>query len=165
MRYILILLLATIVTVSCNKNDLKGGKSLEVYHLKTMELVAGKCQVDGSKSTIETAAFLTNDDILEYSQQTHEFKLTNDGIQKVKAMGDRTSFAVTVDRKVIYFGFFKTSFSSSSCEHSITMDLGSSNDKIMMRLGYPGLIQGISVEDKRNDPMLVATLANQGKLR
>jgi hypothetical protein len=166
MRYIVTFLVIMAVTVSCSKNHAKGGEKVEIYHLQTLALVPGKCQVDGSKSAIESTAFITNDDILEYSQGEHEFKLTDNGIQKIKAMGDRTSFALTVDGKVVYYGFFKPSFSSSSCDHSITMDLSlSSGDKILMRLGYPGLVQGMQVEDKRNDPMLMATLDDQGKLR
>jgi hypothetical protein len=56
-------------------------------------------------------------------------------IQKVKTFQDFTAFAVTVDKQVIYYGFFKPSISSSSCDHSITMDLDwTTGNKINLKL-------------------------------
>lgn len=75
-------------------------------------------------------------------------------------------FAVTVDKQVIYYGFFKPIISSSSCDHSITMDLDwTSGNKITLKLGYPGQVQGVTIDDKRNDSKLIATLRQQGKLK
>ena len=167
MRLIFPLLTLLIITSSCNKKNVGGGgKMVELYLLKTVQLVTNKCQVDGSNSIIELIPYVTNQEIIEYSKRNYEFKLSDQGIQKIKTLRDKTPFAVAVDKQVIYYGFFKPSISSSSCDHSISMDLSwSSKNKIMMRLGYPGQTQGITIDDKRNDPMLLATLANQNKLR
>ena len=167
MRHLLAFSTVLLIIVSCNKNHINGGgDTVEIYLLKTAQLVPNKCQVDGSNSTLATTPLVTNQEIAEYSKKNYEFKLTSQGIQKIKLLQDKTPFAVTVDGQVIYYGFFKPSISSFSCDHSITMDLSWSNDnKIMMRLGYPGLLQGVTIDDKRNDPVLIATLANQNKLR
>jgi len=167
MRYLLSLLTFLVITNSCNKNHIDGGGDIvEIYLLKTVQFVANKCQVDASNSTIEVTPLVTNQDIVEYSKRNYEFKLTEEGIQKIKTLRDITPFAVTVDKQVIYYGFFKPGISSSSCLHSITMDLSwSPENKIMMKLGYPGQLQGVAIDDKRNDQMLLATLANQNKLR
>lgn len=96
----------------------------------------------------------------------YTFRLTAAAIQKLKALSDRTPFAVTVDKQVIYYGFYKPGFSSASCDQSITMDILWTTDyAIHLRLGYPGLLQGTTIEDSRNDPKLIATLKKQGKLR
>ena len=79
---------------------------------------------------------------------------------------DRTPFAITVDKQVIYYGLFKPSISSSSCDHSITMDVSwSSASKIVLRLGYPGQLPGVTIDDQRNNPILLASLEKQGKLQ
>lgn len=78
----------------------------------------------------------------------------------------RTPFAVTVDKRVIYYAFYMPNYLSSSCDHSITMNIDwTSGNSIYLRLGYPGQLQGVPIEDKRNDPELLATLKAEGKLR
>jgi hypothetical protein len=85
---------------------------------------------------------------------------------KVKELNPRTPFAITVDHKVIFIGIFMPSFMSSTCEHSITMDLHNISEKeVYLRLGYPGLMQGVNIEDQRNNDLIINALKNQGKLR
>lgn len=165
MRSLLFILVLTSCCLSCKKDKIKGG-SVEIYLLKTVQTVPGKCQIDASASILQDIATIKNQDILEYSQTNYEFKLTDTAIQKVKTFRDFTPFAVTVDKQVIYYGFFKPSFSSSSCDNSITMDVRwTTGNKISLRLGYPAPLQGVTVDDQRNNPKLIATLKNQGKLK
>jgi len=165
MRNILSLLTILVLITSCNKNHTDSGDPVEIYLLKTIQLVPNKCQVDASNSAIETTPLVNNQDIVEYSKSNYEFKLTDEGVQKIKTLSDTTPFAVTINKQVIYYGFFKPMYSSSSCDHSITMELRWATDKIMMKLGYPGQLQGVTIDDKRNDPMLLSALASQNKLR
>ena len=139
MRPIFFLLTIAIFYLSCKKDNVKGGDTVEVYLLKSSQLVTDKCEIDALVSVLQDTAIIKNQDILEYSQSNYQFTLTDLAIQKVKTFRDFTAFAVTIDKQVIYYGFFKPSFSSSSCNHSITMDLDwSSGNKINLKLGYPG---------------------------
>ncbi|OQP56850.1 hypothetical protein A3860_09710 [Niastella vici] len=166
MKLIPILLIFNIILLSCKKDKVSGGETVEIYLLKTSQTVPGKCQIDAAASSIQDTPEITNDDILEYSQIAREFKLSAIAIQKVKAFHDFTPFAVTVDRKVIYYGFFKPGISSSSCTNSITMDISlSSGNKIVLRLGYPAAIDDAGFDDQRNNSWLLGTLEKQGKLR
>ena len=166
MRPIFFLLTIAIFCLSCKKDNVKGGDTVEVYLLKSSQLVTDKCEIDALVSVLQDTAIIKNQDILEYSQSNYQFTLTDLAIQKVKTFRDFTAFAVTIDKQVIYYGFFKPSFSSSSCNHSITMDLDwSSGNKINLKLGYPGQLQGVTIDDERNNAKLVATLKNQGKLQ
>jgi hypothetical protein len=55
---------------------------------------------------------------------------------------------------------------SSTCDHSITMDvMDITNKEVHLRLGYPGLMQGITIDDQRNNDMIIQALRKQGKLR
>jgi hypothetical protein len=151
--------------LSCKKENVKPGEVVEIYLLKTFQKVAGKCQVDASQAVLQDTPTIKNQDILAYYSSSYQFKLTDSSIQKVKAFRDATPFAVTVDRQVVYFGFFKPNFSSSSCDASITMDIDwITGNQINLRLGYPGQMQGVVIDDKRNHPKLLETLKQQGKL-
>ncbi len=163
---LLILSLLIVFFFSCEKENTGGGEPVEIYLLKNTQTVPGKCQVDPSSSTIEDHPAIFNHEILEYSQATFEFKLSDNGYNKIQTLSDRTPFAVVVGKQVIYYGFYKPSHSSSSCDHSITMSRAfSSENKIAMRLGYPGPLQGVTIDDQRNNEKLLDALRAQGKLR
>lgn len=166
MRPIILYLTITIFCLSCKKENVNGGETVEVYLLKSPQLVTGKCQIDPLVSVLQDTAIIKNQDILKYSKSNYQFTLTDIAIHKVKTFRDFTPFAVTVDKQVIYYGFYKPSISSSSCDHSITMNLDwTSGNKINLRIGYPSLLQGVTIEDERNNSNLMATLRNQGKLQ
>jgi hypothetical protein len=166
MRSLLLLSLVIFVCFSCNKEKTGNGEPVEIYLLKTSQPITGKCQTDPATAVLEDNPLVRNQDILEYYQNTFEFKLSATAFQKVNSLSDRTPFAVTVNKQVIYYGFCKPGFSSSSCDHSITMGMSwTSDNKIMLRLGYPGLLSGVSIDDQRNNPQLLVSLQKQGKLR
>ncbi|MEP6676758.1 MAG: hypothetical protein ABJA78_16480 [Ferruginibacter sp.] len=166
MRLLLFILAACTICLSCKKDNVKAGETVEIYLFKSFQTVTGKCQIDASASLLQDTAAIKNQDILEYSQTNYQFKLTDSSIQKVKAFRDFTPFAVTVDKQVIYYGFFKPSISSSSCDNSITMDLDwTSGNKISLKLGYPEQPQSVTINDERNNEKLILTLKSQGKLR
>jgi hypothetical protein len=167
MRTISFVLITAFCFLSCKKDNSNSGKSVEIYLLKTYQTVTGKCQVDPSASTLQEIPTIKNDDILEYSQTEHQFKLTADAYQKINGLTDFVPFAVTIDKQVIYYGIFKQYYSSSSCDHSIIMRLGlTSANTIELNLGYPGFTTGLfPIDDQRNNAKLIATLGNQGKLR
>ncbi|MGB3008158.1 MAG: hypothetical protein WBC06_16710 [Chitinophagaceae bacterium] len=165
-RSLLFLFSVTTICLSCKKYNTKAGENVEFYLLKTYQTVTAKCQIDPSVSILQDTPIIKNYEILAYSKTDYQFKLTEAAIQKVKTFIDTTPFAVTVDKQVIYYGFFKPSYSSSSCDHSITMDLDwTSGNKFTIKLGYPSALPGVTVDDKRNDPKLIETLKQQGKLK
>ena len=167
MRYLLVIL-GIAILISCEKEQTAAGDGdpVEIYLLSKIELVSNRCEVNPSGSAINPTPIIGNDEILEYNKGDYRFKLTSQGIQKIKTLTDRQPFAVAVDKKVVYYGFFKPSISSSSCDYSITMDVAwGTNDQIMMRLGYPSLMQAVTIDDKRNDPTLLSALSKQNKLK
>lgn len=165
MRLLYLSLITSLLFLSCKKDKEKAGKTVEIYLFKEHQVMAGKCQVDPALSVLQDTAIIKNQDILQYSKTEYQFKLTDAAIQKVKAFGDNRPFAVTVDKQVIYYGFYKPITSSSACPNSITMDfLITSNNKISVQLGYPGQLEGATIDDQRNNTYLIKTLKSQGKL-
>lgn len=166
MKRILILFALPCILFACKKDSLKKPGNIEIYTFKTLELIDGKCQVNAAGSMLENIPVVRNQDIIEYSKNDHEFTLADDAIQQIKTFSDRTAFAVTVNKQVIYSGFFKPAISSSSCIHSITMDSSwAKENTVLLSLGYPGPVDGTVIDDQRNNARLLAALREQGKLR
>lgn len=165
MRLIILVLLFSFTFISCKKEKEKAGEKVEIYLVKSGFTYPGPCKVDETIAQLAETIFIENEEILSYSSAKHLFNLKESAIKKVKLLKDKTPFAVTVDKKVIYYGIYKPLISSSSCDLSITMHIGfESNNSIVMELGYPLLYDAMDIKDKRNDPYLLATLGAQGKL-
>lgn len=122
--------------------------------------------MDAAAAVLQETAVIKNVEILEYPQTNFQFRPTNIAMQKVKTFRDFTAFAITVNKQVIYYGFFKPSVSGSSCDQSITMGINWTDDnKINLKLGYPGSFQYVNIHDLPNHPQLIATLKNKGTLK
>ncbi len=163
----LLLFCAVLLSVqSCKKASTtpQGNGLVEIYGLESYKFVPNKCQVDPSTAVLKTIPVILNSQIISYSQGSHEFKLTNPGKEASKAFQNLFAFAVTVNKEVIYYGVYKPFTSSSSCEHSITMNIAWSTGNLSMILGYPSPVAGITIDDQRNNPKLLAALNAQGKL-
>src|SRR5688500_12346566 len=152
--------------LACEKATVKapGDQLVEIYALEYYQRVQNKCQVDASTAVLKANPVIHNDEILSYSKSSHEFQLTDQGKQAAASFIDHYVFAVTVNKEVVYYGFFKLLTSSSSCDHSLTMNIAYPSGNLSMELGYPGPMQGVTIDDQRNNSKLLAALETQGKL-
>lgn len=163
MRQLLYFLSITLMFASCKKDKIEAGETIEFYLLKSYQTMAGKCQIDHVASILQDTAIIKSQDILAYFKATTQFLLSDDSMRKVKTLADGTPLAVVVDKRIIYYAIVKPSYSSSSCNNSITLDHVGTENKIKMNLGYVGT--DVNIDDPRNNPKLIATLKKQGKLR
>jgi len=166
MTRLFFLLVVLLAGFGCKKATHKpaGNQRVEIYGLEGYQLVPNKCQVNPSTAVLNTTPVISNSEIISYSKGSHEFRLTNPGKEASKAFENMFTFAVTVDREVIYYGIYKPFTSSSSCDHSITMNIAFSTGNLSMILGYPSTMAGVTIDDQRNNPKLLAALDAQGKL-
>ena len=67
MRRILFVLTGAVMFLSCKKDNVKAGETVEIYLLKSYQMVTGKCQIDPSLSLLEDKANIQNHDIVAYS--------------------------------------------------------------------------------------------------
>lgn len=164
MRYLVLVIF--LFVSACKEQEVKPGESVGIYLLKSPQDVGGSCRVDASAAVLQDSPAAGNEDIVAYSQSDYQFELTNAAFRKIQALQDGTPFAVTVDGRVIYYGLAKPGFSSSACPKSIIMDaFWAPGNKIFLKLGHPGAAKDSGIDDQRNNPKLLATLRNQGKLR
>jgi hypothetical protein len=164
LQLVVLLVCMAFVHAGCSKSSTGVGTKVEIYLFSTSRNELNKCKVDEANSIVRNEAFLQNDDFLQYDKTNYEFTITSSAAQKVSTLLDATPFALTVDKQIIFIGFYKPSISSSSCDHSITMDTYLGINTITFRLGYPGPLPGITINDQRNNALLLETLRAQGKL-
>lgn len=164
-KYLILWLCACPFFWACKKDNLQAGEKLEIYLLSTTQFVSGACQVDPSKSVVQDSAFIKNEDILSYSSSNYQFIFTKSAYDKIKTLNPRTVLVVAVDKQLIYYSVYFPIYFNSICDKSIVWDFNlDASNGITMKLGYPGMIQGSSITDNRNDPTILATLKSQGKL-
>jgi len=142
-----------------------GSEQVAVYVLAAYQPVANRCEVNATTARLSGQPLIGNNDIISYEPATARFTLQPGAFARIKALNDQTAFAVTVDQKTVYYGFFKPAYSSSSCDHSITMCIFYQGSVITMNLGYPGVVAASQVTDERNSATLLAVLSKQGKTR
>jgi hypothetical protein len=107
-------------------------------------------------------------DVITYNAQTHEIRLTDETFERISQLDVPVrgkSFLVCVDKGLIYWGAFWTSFSSVSFDGvTIWNPLSIQEPKIItLELGYPSssFYKG---EDPRNNAEVMKSLEQAGKL-
>jgi len=76
------------------------------------------------------------------------------------------AFAIKTNDTMIYTGYFWPSYSSASCDWVVIDPLMTSiGNKIQIRLGYPDLVQGQVIQDKRNDERIIRIFKRDNKLK
>lgn len=110
---------------------------------------------------------LGGDDMAAYIRDSHAIVLTPSGRSKLDTLQvpvSGRSFAVAVDRGLVYSGAFWTLISSISFSGPVIV-LPAVSDTVRIEIGYPGKVGGEEYEDPRDNAQVMAALAAGGKLR
>lgn len=166
---IILIVISALSLTSCTKDNthIIAGEAVEIYLLSAYEMEENKCKLIESSIVLEDIALILNDDIVSYILSEHKLVLTDDGINKIKEMSDWDAFSITVNKEIIYSGICKPGYSSSVCDHSVTIDpLSYRDNEIKIRLGYPWASDELLLlPDPRENELLIETFRAQGKLR
>jgi hypothetical protein len=148
---------------SCKKEELnpETGSNVEFYLLDNYLTDQFDVKINEETATIRDSALILYDEILSYNPQTYEFVVQAGVTERLK---EYSAFAVTVDREVIYTGYFWTSISSRSVEWVVIDLIFSGKNTLRVQLGYPGLLEGFTIPDKRNDSRILDVLKRDNKL-
>jgi hypothetical protein len=105
-------------------------------------------------------------DISYYARSTATFKLKKDIQAVIKNYDGSKAFAVTVDRKPVYFGRFHPSYLASLTLGLATMDpfLNSNNELMVNFVAIEGN-NDLLLLDKRNDHRIINAFEASGRLR
>jgi len=106
---------------------------------------------------------------VSYNSNTYTFTLTESLAKRLNDFNNNhihgTPFAVVIDEKIIYTGYFWCGFSSATVDWVTIDPLNySGKNQFKVSLGYPGLIRGDYIPDNRNDDRIIDLLRRDNKL-
>lgn len=167
----IIISLLVVILAGCEKYQSvrQQGNGLEFYFIKDFQKVGTSAKIINSTVKLSDSVIIYYDEIKSYNSDTYTFTVTESCANKLNDFKNNhihgAPFAVTVDKKLIYTGYFWCSFSSSSVDW-VTIDPLNYSGKNQLRvsLGYPGLFQGDYIPDNRNDYRILDFLRTDGKL-
>lgn len=171
MKILLYLLAIIALSAGCSQTNDCGcvpppQEEVEFYLLKSYDIAPGSYSTIAN-AKIEEEPLIRFSEIEQYDDVEYEFTLKRSAIDRIKTFQQQpVAFAVTVGKSVIYAGFFRQSFLSSSCD-CIRVDPQSgllNSNKIWVELGYAPT-RNLSDIDERNNETLLAALARAGKLK
>jgi len=145
------------------------GNGIEFYLIKDFQKVGTSAKIINSTVELSDSVIIYYNEINSYNPDTYTFTITESCADQLNDFKNNhihgTPFAVTVDKEIIYTGYFWCSFSSSSVDW-VTIDPLNYSGKNQLRvsLGYPGLFQGDYIPDNRNDSRILDFLRTDGKL-
>jgi len=116
---------------------------------------------------LEDKPFISTQDIISYSKETHEIELTDDALEKVRNLDvpiKGRPFAVCLGQEIIYTGAFWTPISSIGFNGIIIMKPLAKSEYIQLEPGYPSE-SFYNGDDPRNNPRILECLQRSGKLK
>ncbi len=161
-----------VLTNSCHKSEPNkyDHSVVEIYLVDHFQTTHGM-QIDDASVVISGEPFISFDQITGYKPSGCTFffsKSVADSLSHFDTNGLlRKAFAVTVDKEVIYPGYFWAAFFSSMCDWYI-IDLVEYTDSnplsFSVQLGYPAELLQDSIPDNRNSERLIGTFRAAGKI-
>lgn len=151
-----------------NDNDTNQGEEVQLYLLDSYSTLDNSRQIDESTVNTKNAPLIKYSDFLSYDSSEYTFELSDEVKEEIYNLEHSVqgiAFAIKVDDTLIYTGYFWPGYPSASCDWVVIdpMSLGTGN-KIIVNLGYPSLIQGQSIIDKRNDIRILSVFERDNKL-
>ena len=166
----IILVGISFILSGCDKDETDNikGKDVELYLIESYETIDNSFQIDENSVITKTSPLMYYSDFISYDSNNYIFVISNESKNKIQNLEHSVhglAFAVKVDTKLIYTGYFWPSYSSQSCNWVIIDPFSiSSSNEIEVRLGYPGLVVGEEIPDRRNDNQILDVLRRDNKL-
>lgn len=169
MKYLLFLAAFALLLASCKKEN-GGNNSVEVYLLKSFDT-----ELDASTSpgitriknpVLENVPLLENGDIIGYRPSSFTLYLNKNIKTAIEGFGPDKGFAVTVNRKPVYYGRFHPAYLSSITFGLATIDpiLSSGNEMTIQFVKLEGSVE-LNELDKRNDSRITEAFSASNRLR
>ena len=159
---ILLTILSMILVFGCIDNESEG--RFAIYSPK-QEMTIDELAI-ASHIEISEEPIISIDDIISYSEQTHEIELKPDAAERLDQMElPGKPFVVCVDRQPIYAGAFMAAYFSRSFDGIVIETLGvAQRQSLRIQLGYPEFQGFYTGDDPRSDPAILEALKSDGKL-
>lgn len=165
---VLTLAFLTILSVSCEEKKTSREGGIQIYLLSDYESYQPSMRINEGTVLREKEPLIRYTDILSYDSRNYSFNITNSAqdILKDKELNLHSrAFVLVANHENIYTGYFWASYSSSICPW-LTIDPIHAQyaGELTVQLGYPGLMEGMSIPDRRNDGRILSILRHDRKL-
>ena len=161
---ILILIFSLSLTASCEKNENSIHTGLEFYLLKDFQ-ADDHMKIYENTAVIADTVLIKYESIISYDKNKYSFKLTDSTIHYSSREYSpllKQAFAVTIDKEIIYTGYFWSGFYSQICTwFQIDLVKYEMYDELIVDLFY---IVGDTITDNRNDERILELLRNDNRL-
>jgi len=169
--FIAFLLTVSLFFIACNKkeNTNPNNGTVELFLLESYKTLDNfSCQIDEKTVITKSQPLITYSDFVSYNSINYSFIISDaakETINGLKLSVFGIAFAIKVNNVLIYTGYFWPGYSSSSCSWTVIDPTRLSLDNVLVvQLGYPGLIPGQVIPDKRNDARILNVFARDNKL-
>lgn len=168
----LFLMLSLFLATSCKEKPTPtaSNRQVEFYMLKSFVKRVNSDAIIPSTEILNDTALFKYDDILSYDQKTYTFKVSSKAAKWLSDIKhnpvDGNAFAITIDKKIVYTGYFVTGLSSSVCDWTVIDPLNTSGtNELTVKLGYPTRMPYMVIPDNRNDKELIETFRIDKRLK
>ena len=165
---ILTLAIFTILSVSCEKKKTIPEGGIHIYLLSNHESLDPLWEIDDSTFLLEEYPIIGYEDILSYDPKNHTFKISSAAQESLKGYESNIHsrpFVLVANKENIYTGYFWAAYSSAICPWvNIDPIHAQYAGELRIALGYPWLMEGMSIPDQRNDGRILNILRQDGKL-
>ncbi len=164
MKKLITVLAALLQTLSGCEKDSRS--DLEIYILKDYQTKSPGHEIIPGSERLPKDPFIYYFDIISYDSTDHYFVIDSSKsreMSKTPWPTQGTAFALTIDRKIIYSGYFIPGYSSSTSDW-YSMDPLCIDGKLRITLGYPVDREELRNPDLRNDPRIIKLLIEDKKL-
>jgi hypothetical protein len=158
--------------ISCEKETrlINAGTDVEIYLLQKYSVLQGTDEIIHSSVVMENEPLVSYDQILEYNAADHSFRIAEPAIKAINREGGLRchfkAFAVTVDREVIYTGYFWPAYSSTIKQYFIIDPiLYDGKNRLTVQKAYPTNSYAGNYKDFRNDSRILDIFRRDGKLK
>jgi hypothetical protein len=156
------------IIAGCNENEVSSGNKVELYLIDTFNAIDNTEQIIEASVVLAPEPLIYYEDILSYDQDEFLFRISEKAISAIEQLNvpvNGIAFAIAVDRKLIYSGYFWPSYSSATCQWVYTDPLMIDfYEGLKIMIGYPSKLAGQTIPDNRNDPRMLQVLKRDGKL-
>jgi hypothetical protein len=171
--YLLVGILFLLIYLSgCEKNPGLSveGTGVEIYQLASYETETGTDRIIESSIVLSAKPIIRYNEIISYDSIDHSFNLTESVKENFNQEGGLKyhfkAFAVTVDKNIVYTGYFWPSYASSIKRWYVIDPIFYPENNIKyVQLAYPSNSFAGNYPDLRNDLRIINVLDKDGKLK
>ena len=166
--FLTILAFLSILSISCEEKNTIREDGIHFYLLTDPESLDPLWEIDESTIVPEESPIIGYEDILSYDTRNHAFKISSSAQERLKGKESNIHsrpFVLVADKEYIYTGYFWASYSSAICPW-LTIDPIHAQyaGELRIELGYPWMMEGMSIPDRRNDVRILSILRHDRKL-